>query len=83
MSVGSSLSIMATLTVLSYMEYSFKHPTVKRSKYFPWIHILFILLNVVNAYSHCSTTRNAGKSSVAACKFLYLCSIESQQRLNA
>ena len=46
MSVGSSLSIMATLTVLSYVEYSFRHPTVKRSIFFPWIHILFILLNV-------------------------------------
>ena len=46
MSVGSSLSIMATLTVLSYVEYSFRHPTVKRSIFFPWIHLLFILLNV-------------------------------------
>ena len=46
MSVGSSLSIMATLTVLSYVEYSFRHPGVKRSIFFPWIHILFILLNV-------------------------------------
>jgi len=46
MSVGSSLSIMATLTVLSYVEYSFRHPTVKSSIFFPWIHILFIILNV-------------------------------------
>lgn len=47
MSVGSSLSIMATLTVLSYVEYTLKHPEVNRSKYFPWIHILFVILNVV------------------------------------
>ena len=47
MSVGSSLSIMATLTVLSYIEYTIKHPEVNRSKYFPWIHILFVILNVV------------------------------------
>lgn len=46
MSVGSSLSLMATLTVLSYVEYTFRHANVKRSIFFPWIHILFILLNV-------------------------------------
>ncbi|MGB1119325.1 MAG: APC family permease [Chitinophagales bacterium] len=46
MSVGSSLSIMATLTVLSYVEHSVRHPNVERSVYFPWIHILFILLNI-------------------------------------
>ena len=46
MSVGSSLSIMATLTVLSYVEHSVRHPHVERSVYFPWIHILFILLNI-------------------------------------
>ena len=46
MSVDPLLSIMATPTVLSYVEYSFRHPTIKRSIFFPWIHILFILPNV-------------------------------------